>query len=91
VKLTRYTMCLTLLLTNAALAGADECDSISQSKSPPYAITITCKVDCHHIPRFRTIAELIKAGVDRHAAPRVVQGQAALWHRLCPNSKQNSN
>jgi hypothetical protein len=60
------------LPAQTALAEPAECN-VTQATTPTYVITVTCKVDCHHMPRLPTVAELINAGVDANAAPGVVK------------------
>ena len=90
MKLVLFAFGVMSLLTNAAMADALECRATSESV-PPYAITVTCKADCDHIPKLPTVAELVEAGVDSGVAPSIVQIQSDFWRRACPNASRNSN
>jgi len=84
------------LSSAVALAAAParhnpDCRVSSQSAVPPYSITISCRADCRHIPKLRTIRELVAAGVDPMAAPGVVAIQTGYWHRACPAKQAPSN
>jgi len=62
----------------------DDC-KVTQTKKPPYVLTITCHPDCRHVPKLKTVAELVAAGIDPEAAPGVVSIQTGYWRRACPS------
>lgn len=94
MRLTPIVVAVALACTGAAsapLRDNPDCRVSSQSKTPPYAITVTCHPDCRHIPKLPTVRQLIAEGVDAEAAQGVAEIQSGFWRRACPSKHQSSN